>query len=534
MSNNGASAARYAPAPAGSQAVDAYLQIDMPRLFYWLRKGSLWIILFTLVGLIAGIAYARLSTPRYTVTTDILVDPAGLQIVSDDLFRRNDQQQQALLLNVESKRQTLLSRTVLLRAIDALDLQTDPEFVPPPPTGLFALLGSPRVAQGPEVAALDSLQKRLSAQRDEASFVITMSVWSRDPQKSIRISEAIIAAFREELIAADAEGAKRSAGTLTGRIKTLKDDVNAADEAVEAFRRERRLQTSEGELVSSRSMTQVNQQLVEARQRLIAAESRYNELSGEKGADAAAMLSTTIPTLRAQYSTLKSAISSQAQIYGPRHPRVVQQSSALSSIQNEIDAEIRRVQLSARNELDQARATVAALQAEAATAGVGVFSDNDAQIRLRELTREAAAKAAIYEAFLLRAHEITQSEQIDSTNIRIISPPVLPRTRSWPPTTAQVGGFGAMTGMVLSMIGVLGFGIARDMGNGAGQPAPQLAPNPARRRRPEVEGARPSLRVPAAFFEQRGNRNISLLNLWPDEQRLDDDPDGRRSGTPVQ
>ena len=276
---------------------------------------------------------------------------------------------------------------------------------------------------------------------------------------------------------------------------------------------------SGGELISTRSMSQVNEQLGEARQRLIAAQSRYRELSTENVADAAAMVSATMPTLRAQYATLKSQIASESHIYGSNHPRVVQQNSALNALQNEINAETKRVLLAAKNELNQATAVVSALEAQAATKSVEVFSDNDAQIRLRELVREAAAKAAIYEAFLQRANEITERQQMDTTNIRIISSPVLPKSRSWPPSTTQLAGFGAMAGMVLSVLAVLSVGIASDMGRSsdrARRPSPRN-PTPHRQVRTAPVPQRP--RAPIAASMPQHGRSLSLLNLATDLQR---------------
>ncbi|MGN6142272.1 MAG: GumC family protein [Mesorhizobium sp.] len=506
------------PNPYGTQqrngwdAVSAYLLVDLPRLFFWLRKGVRWIVLAMVVGLLAGVSYSMLSKPRYTVTTDILMNPAGLQIVSDDLFRQNDQQRDAQLLNVESKRQTLVSRSVLLRAIAALDLENDPEFVPPPSAfSIGRLLGRSGPSQSNEVIALGNLMKRLSARRDELSFVVTLSVWTNNADKSIRISEAIIKAFREELVSADSEGASRTVDALTDRIGKLKADVNAAEEAVEAFRRENGLQAIQGELVSSRSMSQINQQLVEARQKLIAAQSRYRELSSGN-ADAVAMQSPTVSALRTQYATLKSQADAQSMIYGPRHPRASSQQIELRALQQEIDAETKRIVLAAKNDLDQAQSNASSLEAEAARAGSGVFSDNDAQVRLRELTREAAAKTAIYEAFLVRAREVTERQQLDTTNIRIISPPVEPRSRSWPPPTMQLGAFGALVGMVLGVLGVLGRGIAIDM---KGPRRPPTRPMDSARRSPAQARLHELLRTspsPAAVRAPAHAR--SLLDPW--------------------
>ena len=464
-----------------------------------------------------------LAKPRYTVTTDILMDPAGLQIVSDDLFRQ-DQQRDSQLLNVESKRQTLLSRNVLLRVVGALDLQNDEEFVPPRSLlSMFSigkLLGrSGGTSPSAEVVALDSLDRRVTARRDELSFVITMSVWTEDPEKSIRISEAIITAFKEELVAADAESASRTAAALVDRLEGLRGEVNAAEEKVEAFRRTAGLSSSEGELVSSRSMSQINQQLVEARQRLIAAQSRYQELTSGPAADIAAMQSNTISALRTQYATLKSQADAEALVYGLRHPRSVKQQTELRALQAEIEAEKNRIIQAAKNELDQAQAVVSGLDAQASTVSSGVFSDNNAQVRLRELVREAAAKSAIYEAFLARARQVTERQQLDTTNVRVISSPVMPKSRSWPPRTLQVAGFGAITGMVLGVLGVMGFGIAVDMSRGPVRQSASLLPATEGADDRRLLSDEADLQEDARLAIRAGHRG-SLLNMWSSENAV--------------
>lgn len=464
---NGEAAGMRASA-ASHETLERYLQIDLPRILSWLRAGVKWIVAATLAGLLIGAGYATLAKPRYTVTTDILIDPAGLQIVSDDLFRQDGQQRDSALLNIESKRQTLLSRSVLLRVVQTLNLQRDPEFNP---SASWTSLLSPRAWLGggggslaPEIVALDNLMRRVAARRDELSFVITMSVWTGAAEKSILVSEAIVKAFREELVEADSEGARRTAGSLAARITELKAEVTAAEQAVEEFRRKFGLQSTQGELVSSRSMSQINQQLVEARQRLIEAESRYKELTSGNPTDAAAMQSSTLAALRTQYATLKSRADAESLTYGPRHPRLVQRQIELKALQAEIEAERARIVQAARNNLEQAKAVVASLGADATSVSSEVFTDNDAQVRLRELTREAAAKTAIYEAFLVRARQITERQDLDTTNIRVISPPVPPKSRSWPPSTTQLAGFGAIAGLVLGALSVLGHGLWREMG----------------------------------------------------------------------
>jgi uncharacterized protein involved in exopolysaccharide biosynthesis len=84
-------------------------------------------------------------------------------------------------------------------------------------------------------------------------------------------------------------------------------------------------------------------------------------------------------------------------------------------------------------------------------------------VTLRELQRDADSKTAISEAFLTRAQQITQREQIDTSNVRVISTAVPPAARSWPPRTVLVMAGGAFGGIALGVMLAIGLGIAGDM-----------------------------------------------------------------------
>jgi Mrp family chromosome partitioning ATPase len=74
---------------------------------------------------------------------------------------------------------------------------------------------------------------------------------------------------------------------------------------------------------------------------------------------------------------------------------------------------------------------------------------------LRELERDAQASRSIYEAFLVRARETGEQEQLDTKNIRVLSKADLPQRRSSPPPSllialgAMMLGAAAGTGVVL-------------------------------------------------------------------------------------
>jgi uncharacterized protein involved in exopolysaccharide biosynthesis len=84
-------------------------------------------------------------------------------------------------------------------------------------------------------------------------------------------------------------------------------------------------------------------------------------------------------------------------------------------------------------------------------------------VTLRELERDATSKSTIYEAFLSRARQVTEREQLDTTNVRVISTAVPPAGRSWPPRTVVMLGAGAVGGFIVGMLLAIVFGMLRDL-----------------------------------------------------------------------
>jgi uncharacterized protein involved in exopolysaccharide biosynthesis len=447
-------------------------QPQADRLVRWLKRRIDLVIVVTLVGGIGGFAFGTLTPPRFTATTDMLVDPAKLQVVADDIYD-SGAAREAQLLDAEGKLRILTSGNVLARVVADLELQTDPEFVPPATGSLFGFGGGSATKTDPTLIAQRNLYDHIRARREDRSFIVSLSVSSVDPEKTVQISNSIVRAFLAELAQADADGAAKSAQALIDRLAEMRADVNEAEERVEAFKRQNQLQSSEGELLSARSMTQLNTQMLEAQQRVIEAASRYEQLVGSSAsANAAALQSPTIAALRAQYATAQQAYQSQAAVLGTLHPTLRTLRVQAEALAAQVDAETRRLVDAAKVEFDEAKSAVAELVAETEAARSTVSTDNEAQVQLRELERDATAASAIYEAYLARAREVTERQSIDTSNIRVITPATVPDSRSWPPRTMQTIIAGSATGLVVALLLAVVLGFWTDLRRARPQEAP--------------------------------------------------------------
>lgn len=431
--------------------------IGIADILYWLRDGLKWIVALVIIGAIAAYVYSATATPRYTVYTDLIIDPQNINVLTDDPMAAT-QSRDSQLLEVESTMRVLTSRNVLKDVIDKLHLTTDPEFVKPARFAFLTnLMGSNHPASdAPDVAVMRDLGDRISAAREVSSFVVTLSVWASDPQKSMELSQAIVTAFQNEIFQSSAESAGRLAASLKGRLGDLQSAVSTAEEKVEQFKRANNIQESNtGELASSRISSALDTQVLDAQQRLIQAQSRYDQMrsavAGRRTTTDTVFDSTGMQTLRTSYNQLQQQIGSLARIYGARYPRLIQMQSEQATVERAIADEANRILQTAKTDMDQAKSSLDALRAKANTERSTVYTNNDAQVRMRELERDARAKATIYESYLQRANQITERQRIDTSNIRVISPPVPPKTKSWPPRTVVLLGGGAVGGFMIGI-----------------------------------------------------------------------------------
>jgi len=449
-----------------------FLELDFRRLFVWLRAGLRMATILAVVGGIAGGAYAMLSKPRYTVGTDILINPANLQVVANDLYSQPGQVD-SQVLNTGSKVRVLTSRNVLTQVVDELQLYNDAEFFDPTPSLLQELIGTDEPIPDGRLAAQESLEKRVRAVADEKSFVATLLVSAETTTKAIAISQSMVKSFQEELARGEAEGANRAAAALDDRLDQLKSDVQIAEEKVEAYKRLHRLSSTDGKLVSSQSMAQLNAQLGEAQSRVIAAQASYDALvaAGPNANSPDPVAAAALVALRNKAGLLRQQLDAQSMIYGSRHPTIIKLTAEVDAAEMQINAEVERIVSGAKATRDRTQSALDGLNAKMDALKGSVFSDSESQVALRELERDANSKTAIYESYLSRARQITEREQIDTSNVRVISTAVPPPGRSWPPRTLLMILVGIFGGLFLGMLFAIGRGISCDLRQPATGPA---------------------------------------------------------------
>ena len=144
-----------------------------------------------------------------------------------------------------------------------------------------------------------------------------------------------------------------------------------------------------------------------------------------------------IVRLRAQYAELTRSGADLSSKYGARHPATGTVRAQLGILV--VDEEVQRILQSRRHIYEVAAAREASLQKSLDELQGVSTNTGQAQIRLRELQREAEANRTLYKSFLARYKEANARESLEMPEARIVTKAEAPIRRSFPKISLLLG-----------------------------------------------------------------------------------------------
>ena len=264
--------ARPAPPAPRHVAASESGDLDLHALGQALMRKRSWIIVPTLLALVASLAAVNMITPRYKSEARILVDGR------ENVFLRSNgergEERSALDAEaVTSQVQLVQSRDLAREIIKRNKLAELPEFDPvlrgfSPLKSLLTLVGIGRdpFSLTPEERVLEAYYERFTAYAVDKSRVIVVEFQSRDPELAARVANSIAEGYLVLQQDARQDQAKDAVKFYTGRIDELRKEVSQAESRVEEFRSKSSLFIGNNNTtLSNQQMGELNTQLSNAR-----------------------------------------------------------------------------------------------------------------------------------------------------------------------------------------------------------------------------------------------------------------------------
>ncbi|MGY4504584.1 succinoglycan biosynthesis transport protein ExoP [Bradyrhizobium sp. GM24.11] len=436
------------PAPVVAQPAPAESgDIDLHALGGALARKRGWIVVPTVLALVASVAIVNLITPRYKSESRILIDGRENVFLRPSSDRSTEERQALDPEAVTSQVQLVLSRDLAREIIKKNKLAERPEFDPvlqgvSPLKSLAALVGIGRdpFSMTPEERVLDAYYDRLQAYAVDKSRVIVVEFQSQDPELAVRVANSIADGYLVLQQNARQDQARNASQWLSGEIENLRKKVSDAEAKVEDFRSKSSLFVgTNNTTLSNQQMGEVNTQLNNARAMKADAESRARLIkemlqSGKPIEASEVVNSELMRRLSEQRVTLRAQLAEQSSTLLGNHPRIKELKAQLGDLDGQIRDEAAKISRSLENDARIAGGRVDGLTTSLEQLKKQATSTNGQDVQLRALDREAKAQRDLLETYLGKYREASTRESIDSAPAegRIISRAIVSNTPAYP------------------------------------------------------------------------------------------------------
>jgi succinoglycan biosynthesis transport protein ExoP len=435
---------QHAPAlSAGAMSFDLNIAIATFR-----RRLRLFAAI-ALAVFVAVLLYTLQETPRYTATSQVMLDVRKEQVADMSAVLSGLPADSSV---VDTEVEVLKSRSLAARVVKQLKLDQDPYFNPNAAgaKGVSSWLPWIKKAVAPTAAVgsieaqrqnekvVDNLLEGLKVRRSGLTYLISVEYTHTDPAEAAKIANSFADLYLTEQLEAKFDATAKANEWLDTRVVELRDQLQTAEAAVQQYKIANNLMSAEGATLTEQEISGLNQQLASARAQQAESDARLNiarsQLArGSTGEDVGESLnSPVVQQLRKQRAEQSAKVADMSGRYGDRHPDLLKAKRELADIDGQIQAEIRRIISNLEAQAQVARQRTGSMAGSVSQSRGALAGNNRASIKLNELERKAESVRTLYESLLARFKQTSNSQGIEQADARVVSRAKIPTSPSYP------------------------------------------------------------------------------------------------------
>lgn len=418
--------------------------VDLRQYGRILRKHWLGVVSFVIAVSLLSLPVIFSLVAIYKGTTTLLIESQAGNVVSIEEVYGLDSSGGEYYT---TQQEILRSRSLVKRVISRLNLAGNADFIlkKKPLLGFDwkSVLPDSWQNEVPELSqevrleqAIGYFQKNLEIEPVKKSQLVEVSFNSHNPKLAAEISRTIA----EEYIDSDLEArlllTQKAAGWMNRRLESLKSDLQQSELNLQAYKVREKLVDVQGvKGLSSQRLGVLTGNLVAAKQRHTEAGALYRQikLARQQGASRldtlpAILNHSQIQEYKREVSTARRKHAEMSKRYGPRHPKMIQANADLKDARNNLYQQVQNVVSSVEREYEVAGINERNLQRELEAAKKDIQGIDKKNYQLDVLQREVDANRNLYDLFLNRFKETSETHGIESANARILDPAIVPRS----------------------------------------------------------------------------------------------------------
>jgi succinoglycan biosynthesis transport protein ExoP len=431
---------------------ESHDSINFDKWFSIVRRQWRIVAASVVAFAIIGLVYLYTAVPLYTASTSVLMDTEHSNMIAQlSTIGAATDDEGSVLSQVE----LVKSETIGLKVVDKLKLGENPLIVSQRGSVIATAIKSIRSALNVSAwfSSDEPIDDQTEANRQTAlgvvlgntdvarvgrTYILDIKFTSPSPEMASVVASGIAEAYILDKLDSKYESTRRASSWLQDRIEELRQKAVDTDLAVQKFRSDNGLVTTDGKLVSDQQLTEINSAMIVAQSDTAKARARYDRIksivaSGDADAIVTDVLDSSVSNqLRTKYlqaSKLESEISARL---GPDHVQAVRLRAEMKEYERLMFEELRRIAESYQSDVTVAESREKSLR-DSMKAAQGVTAlAGETQVHLRELERSAETYKRLHETFLTRYQEAVQEQSFPITQSRIINKASAPNKPSFP------------------------------------------------------------------------------------------------------
>ncbi len=415
-------------------------EIDL-RHYWRVVYGQRWNIvsLAVVIAVITALVVLAMR-PVYRSTATLMIESQQANILSiEEVYGLGAASKEYFLTQFE----ILKSRELAEKVVLELDIRHHPDFDPDLQEPLFDWKAWLPIDFEIEVASeeeklagvVDHFVESLGVAPVRNTQLVKVSFEAYDAALAARVVNELASVYIDSHLDAKLEATQKAATWLGERLEGLRQNLEEAELALQAYREQEELVDVSGvRTLAARELDEVTEALVEARGRRAEAEAVFTEVealtdrSPEALASLPAVLShSLIQRMKEEEALAERNVAQLSKRYGPLHPKMIAAQSELRSAVENMNRQVLRVVEGVEKDYQVASRSERALESQLAIAKKQVQDVNRKEFKLRELQRDVQTNRQLYDMFFTRIRETDEASGMEAAHARVVDAGIVPR-----------------------------------------------------------------------------------------------------------
>jgi polysaccharide biosynthesis transport protein len=423
-----------------------------PHLYDYLlilRKHQ-WLVLSFMLAVVTIVSIATFRMqPVYVATARIELGRENTNILP---FQGADSYDMMMDLEnyIETQSKILTSETLALQTIRSGVLGGDPS------SEAMATGNLANQKRPPELAAFLA---SLSVRRVPNSRLMDVSFEATSPELAAQILNSHIKNFIDQNRRSRYEATTSATSWLTDQLDELRVKMKNSEDARLDYERKNQIwELDDKQSITTQRLTEISRQLIEAQGDRMKKQALY-DFARAGDADVVPQIrdSATVQELVRKHSDVSAQYADALNQYGPNFPKVIRLQAQLKELDQNLEREKRAVVARLESDYHEAQQREDLLARTLDQQKVEANNMSERMVQYNILKRDAEANKSLYDGLLTKLKEAGISSALQSSNIRVVDPAMIPSTPSRPAKTRNVA-----LAFLVGLVGGVGLALLRE------------------------------------------------------------------------